>query len=149
PAAHDFQSVRESHLDARGLGKLTWLPAVGQRVDALLGLSTMDADHAGINGIDDPTATSRVRQPTVFYELGWTKAVSARNALDVRVAGYNSNESQLGYAGPNVPGVQLVQPGRLPTLQNAAFDEWRDASSLSGTVQWRLTRNVFGAEHQL
>jgi hypothetical protein len=149
PAPHDFQPQREAHLDARGLGKLTWLPAVGQRVDALVGLSQANADHAGINGIDDPTATVRVRQPTLFYELGWTKSASARNALDVRIAGYNSQESRLGYAGPGVPGVQLLQPGRLPTLQNAAFDERRDASSLSGTVDWRTTRSLLAAEHSL
>jgi len=148
-APHDFQPQREAHVDARGLGKLTWLPAVGQRVDALLGASAANANHAGINGIDDPTATVRARQPTVFYELGWTKAASARNAIDVRVAGYNSQESRLGYGGPALPGVQLLQPGRLPTMQNAPFDEGRDASSLSGAVQWRMTRSVLATEHSL
>jgi Carboxypeptidase regulatory-like domain len=148
-APHDFQPVRETHVDARGLGKLTWLPAAGQRVDALLGLSQANADHAGINGIDDPTSTVGTRQPTLFYELGWTKAASLRNALDIRIAGYNSQESRLGYEGPGVPGVQLLQPGRLPTLQNAAFDERRDASSLSGTIEWRMTRSLLSAEHSL
>ena len=90
-----------------------------------------------------------MRQPTVFYELEWTKATSARNALEVRVAGYNSQESRLGYAGAGVPAVQLLQPGRLPSLQNSAFDERRDASSLSGTADWRATRSFFGAEHDL
>src|SRR5213079_1343088 len=102
-----------------------------------------------INGIDDPTATVRVRQPTLFYQLGWTKSASARNALDIRVAGYNSQESRLGYEGPGVPAVQLLEAGRLPTLQNATFDERRDASSLSGTVDWRMTRSAFAAEHSL
>src|SRR5207249_2117320 len=102
-----------------------------QRVDALLGLSAANADHGGINGIDDPTATVRVRQPTVFYELGWKSSASPRNGIDVRMAGYNSQESQLGYGGSSVPAVQLLQPGRLPTLQNAAFDERRDASSIT------------------
>lgn len=149
PAPHDFQPQRETHFDTRGLGKLTWLPAAGQRVDALVGLSQSNADHAGINGIDDPTATTRVRQPTLFYELSWTKSASARNALDIRLGGYNSQDSQLGYAGPDVPGVQLLQPGRLPSLQNSAFDERRDASSMSGTIDWRMTRNLFTAEHSL
>src|SRR5439155_2164297 len=47
PTPHDFQPVHEEHVDARALGKLTWLPASGQRVDALLGLSAADAEHAG------------------------------------------------------------------------------------------------------
>jgi hypothetical protein len=149
PAPHDFQPLREKHVDARGIGKLTWLPAVGQRVDALLGASQANVDHGGINGIDDPTATIRVRQPRLFYELGWTKSASARNAVSVRVAGYNSQESRLGYEGPGVPAVQLLEPGRLPTLQNAAFDERRDASSLSGTIDWRMTRSAFASEHSL
>lgn len=146
---NDFQPVREGHLDARGVGKLTWLPAVGQRVDALLGVAGSNANHAGINGIDDPTATARVHQPTVFYEMKWTKAESARNAIDFRFAGYNSQESRLGYGGPILPGVQLLQPGRMPTMQNAAFDERRDASSLSASTQWRLTRTLFASEHSL
>ena len=149
PAPHDFQRVREQHLDARGLGKVTWLPALGQRVDALLGFSAASAEHAGINGIDDPTATVRIREPTTFYELGWTNAAKARNTVDVRVAGFTSGESRLGYQGLAIPGIQLLQPGRLPTLQNAAFDERRDASSLSGTVQWRTSRSALGAEHEL
>jgi hypothetical protein len=148
-APHDFQRVRETHRDVRGLGKLTFLPAVGQRMDALFGVSQSNANHAGINGIDDPTATVRIRQPTRFYELAWTRATSGRNALDVRIAGYNSRESLLGYGGPGIPAVQLLQPGRLPTLQNAAFDERRRASSLSATIDWRTTRNVGGAEHSL
>ena len=148
-APHQFQPVREAHLDARSLGKLTWLPAAGQRVDAVLGLSQANTDHGGINGIDDPTATVRGRQPTVFYELGWKRSVNARNALDVRLAGFNSQESQLGYQGPGVPGVQVLQPGRLPTFQNAAFDARRDASSLSGTVDWRTTGSLFAVDHSL
>ena len=149
PTPHDFQRVREGHLDARALGKLTWLPALGQRVDALLGMSVADAEHAGINGIDDPSATFRVRQPTTFYELAWSNSARARNTLAVRFAGFSSGESRLGYEGPAIPGVQLLQPGRLPTFQNAAFDERRDASSLSGTVEWRTSRSALGAEHEL
>lgn len=149
PARHDFQLVREEHLDARALGKLTWLPALGQRVDALVGVSAANADHAGINGVDDPSATLRIRQPTTFYSLGWSSSASPRNAIDVRFAGYNSRESRLGYEGPAVPGVQLLQIGRLPTLQNAPFDERRDASNLSGSVEWRTSRSALGAEHAL
>src|SRR5258708_37313090 len=34
-------------------------------------------------------------------------------------------------------------------MQNAPFDERRDASSLSGAVQWRMTRSVLATEHSL
>jgi len=145
----DFQRVREGHFDARALGKLTWLPTLGQRVDALLGVSTANADHAGINGIDDPGATLRTRQPTTFYELGWKSSASPRNRMDVRFAGYTSRESRLGYEGPAVPGVQLLQVGRLPAFQNAPFDERRDASSLSGRIEWHASRTGLGVGHDL
>jgi hypothetical protein len=148
-APRDFQSFREEHLDARALGKLTWLPALGQRVDGLVGLFRADVEHAGINGIDDPMASVRARKPTLVYELGWTNAARTRNAIDVKLAGFTASESRLGYQGPDVPGVQLLQPGRLPSFQNAAFDERSRASSVSGRATWRLNRNALGAEHQL
>jgi hypothetical protein len=148
-AAHDFQLVREEHVDARGLAKLTWLPALGQRVDVLLGTSTANADHAGINGVDDPTATSRVRQPTTFYELTWNNSISPSNLIDVRLAGFSSRTSTTGYEGPRVPGVQALQLGRMPTFQNAAFDERREPSSIGGSLEWHTTHRVLGVEHQL
>src|SRR5258708_5610659 len=149
PTSQGFQPVREEHLDARGLGKLTWLPAVGQRVDALLEVAQVNASHAGINGIDDPTATARVHRPTVFYEVGWSNSLDSQNAIDFRVAGYNSQDSQLGYQGPDVPGIQLLQPGRLPTLQNAAFNDRQATSSVTSTVEWHATRTALGAAHEL
>jgi Carboxypeptidase regulatory-like domain len=149
PTSQGFQPVREEHLDARGLAKLTWLPDVGHRVDALLGVAQANAAHAGINGIDDPTATARVHQPTVFYELGWSNSPDSRNAVSIKLAGYNSQDSQLGYQGSDVPGIQLLQPGRLPTLQNAAFDDRQATSNVTGTLEWRATRTAVGAEHEL
>jgi hypothetical protein len=148
-AAHDFQLVREEHVDARGLAKVTWLPALGQRMDLLTGFSSANVNHAGINGVDDSTSTLRVRQPTTFYELTWTNASSTQNVIDVRVAGFTSLSSNTGYQGPNVPAVQALQLGRMPTYQNSAFDERREPSSIGGSVQWRTTHSVGGAEHEL
>jgi hypothetical protein len=148
-AARDFQRVNEEHLDARGLAKLTWLPALGQRVDLLTGFSAANVDHAGINGVDDPTSTLRVRQPTTFYELSWTNASSTQNVIDVRLAGFTSISVNAGYEGPDVPGVQVLQLGRMPSYQNSAFDERREPSSIGGSIQWRTTHHVDGAEHTL
>lgn len=145
----DFQRAREAHTDARALGKLTWLPATGQRVDVLAGFSALDADRAGINGIDDPEATVRVRQPVTFYELSWSNASRARHVFDVRLGGFAASESRIGYAGTSVPGVQLLQAGLMPAYQNAAFSERRQPTSVSGTAQWKTTQHAFGAEHEL
>ena len=148
-APRDFQQINESHFDARALGKLTWLPALGQRVDLLLGHSASTADHFGINGIDDPSATARLRQPTTFYELTWTTTTSPRNVLDVRMAGFTSRSSTEGYAGSSVPGVQLLRLGRMPTFQNTAFNERREPSSIGGSIEWRTNHSLLGSEHQL
>jgi hypothetical protein len=37
----------------------------------------------------------------------------------------------------------------LPTLQNAVFDERRDASSLGGAFDWRMMRRLLASEHSL
>ena len=148
-APRDFQPVRETHRDGRALGKLTWLPALGQRVDALVGYSSFATQHAGINGVDDPTATVAVRQPTTFYELSWSNTGNAANQLDVRLAGFTSRESRLGYAGASVPSVQLFQLGRMPTYQNASFDETHEPSNIGVTAQWTRRQHLLASDHRL
>ena len=148
-APRDFQPVHETHRDGRALGKLTWLPALGQRVDALVGYSSFSTQHAGINGVDDPSATVIARQPTTFYELSWNNSGSATNQLDVRLAGFTARETRLGYGGPAVPAVQLFQLGRMPTYQNASFDESREPSSLAMTAQWTWRRHLLASDHRL
>jgi carboxypeptidase family protein len=149
PAPHDFQPVRESHRDGRGLAKLTWLPAIGDRVDLLIGLTSERADHAMLNGIDDPSAARRDQSLTRYYEATWTRARTARNELDVRIGGFSARQSQLGYAGPNVPAVQLLQLGREPFSQNAAFDERSTPSSAAASVLWRRRGHALSADHEL
>ncbi len=146
--AGDFQSTRENHHDARGLAKLTWLPAAGDRVDLLIGANGADVDHAGVNGIDDPSATVRGSSSTTYYQAAWTNARSARNTFEVKLGGFTGHESELGYAGSNVPAVQVLQLGRLPTYQNSIFDERIVPSSIAADATWRGLRRAFGAEHQ-
>ena len=145
--ASDFQSTLEEHLDARGIAKLTWLPAVGQRVDLLGGWFAANANHAGINGVDDPTATVRVRQPTTFYGLTWNNTIDPRNVLDARIAGFVSSSASTSYDGPDVPAVQSFKIGRTPTYQNAIFDERREPASIAATLQWRTLQDIAGSEH--
>jgi hypothetical protein len=146
--ARDFQSVREEQLNARGVGKLTWLPALGQRVDLLAGFTSVVMEHAGINGVDDPSATVKVSQPTGFYELAWNNTASARNVFTAKVAGFSSREMRSGYGGLSVPGVQLMQLGRMPTLHNAAFDSRAEPLSRSGSVAWQSLWNVKSSSHR-
>ena len=146
--ATGFQPVLEEHRDGRLLGKLTWLPALGERVDLLTGYSSFSTEHAGINGVDDPSATVAAKEPNAFYELSWNNSRSTVNQLDVRVAGFTSRETLRGYAGPSVPGVQLFQLGRMPAYQNSAFDEVREPSSLGGSIHWTTRQRLFGVDHR-
>ena len=147
-AARDFQPAREAQVNARAIAKLTWLPALGQRVDLLAGFSSLGVEHAGINGVDDASATVRVDRPTTYYGLAWKNFAGARNQVELRIAGLASRESRTGYEGPGVPGVYLLQPGRQPRSQNAAFDERSEPSSVSASAEWRTTQRLW-SEHQL
>src|SRR5688572_18840481 len=86
-APGDFQPLREEQTEARALAKVTWLPALGQRVDVLTGHSGLGVEHAGINGVDDPTGVPRVSRPTTFYGLSWNNTGSSRNQFHFRLAG--------------------------------------------------------------
>jgi hypothetical protein len=145
----DFQPVQEEHRDGRALAKLTWLPAAGQHLDLLASHSSFATQHAGINGVDDPSATVAVEQPSTFSELSWSNARSATSQIDLRIAGFTSRETRLGYAGASVPGVQIFQLGRTPAYQNAAFNEIREPSSISGSVQWTTWRHLLGIDHRM
>lgn len=147
--ARDFQRVRERHRDGRGLAKLTWLPASGQRLDVLGGLSVLDVDNAGLDGVNDATALGRRERPTVFYELAWSSAGSSAGSLVLKVAGFRASDTRRGYAGPDVPGVQLMQAGLMPAYQNASFDERRDPSRAGGTVEWTRALRAAGTDHRL
>lgn len=148
-SADDFQRIREQQTESRGIGKLTWLPATGLRLDVLAGFASLGIDNAGINGADDPSALSRVSRPTTFYELAWTSAAQPRSSMTVKLAGFSASESQTGLCGDTVPGVRVLQPGRMPAYQNAPFDERLEPSSIAGTVAWTTMFRALSADHRL
>ena len=148
PEGGDFQDAREQHRDARAFGKLTWLPAVGQRVDLTAGYSGNTIDNAGLNGVDLVSATASVERPTTYFGLSWSNRTSARNQVELRLAGFTSRESRLGKEGAGIPGVQVLQNGYQPRWQNAAFNESREPSSVSATVEWRNRPHLL-TEHEL
>ena len=147
-APRDFQQHHEEQTDARAMAKVTWLPALGQRVDLLTGYSGFGVEHAGINGIDDPTGMPRISRPTTFYGLSWSNARSSRNQFQFRAAGFNASESRAGYRGPNVPGVHVLQEGRQPQYQNVDFNEFHEPRSITASAEWRSTQRLW-TEHQM
>jgi hypothetical protein len=138
----DFQPFRESQSDARALGKLTWLPALGHRVDVLGGFSSHTIGHAGINGVDDVSATQRVRRPVSYLSLSWEDASRSSGRLAARIGGFTSVERRDGYRGDGVPGIHVLRAGRQPSFQNAAFAERRSPSNLTAGITWETQRHL-------
>jgi len=148
PDPSDFRATNQEFRDSRGLAKVTLLPNVRNRVDALVGYTGTNVERAGLNGIDAPAATQKVRAPATFYSLDWTHT-NPSSSLDVRVAGFNARESRLGYAGPGVPGIQIYTTGRQPLYQNAAFNERREPRSVSGNLTWKTQQAVLDGENRI
>ncbi|MCE9603112.1 MAG: TonB-dependent receptor [Gemmatimonadetes bacterium] len=145
----DFLGARETQRDLRGIGKLTWLRAPGERMEALLGVSDRTIANAGINGIDGVSALQRVRAPTLWYSATWRRELTARTSLDLRLAGYDARERRDGNGGAGTPAVRELRLGNLPVEQNAEFDERSEPSSHSAALTMRHSGRAFGAEHQL
>jgi len=146
--AGEFRDAQQGFRDIRGIAKLTLLPSSHDRIDALFGRTDNQVERAGLNGIDDPLATSKVHAPTSFYELGWSRT-GTTTSLDARLAGFDSRETRFGYEGTAVPGIQVFSRGRQPRFQNAAFNEELEPKSLGGNVTWKKQSPLPGGENRL
>lgn len=146
--AREFRDVQQGFRDVRGIAKVTLLPSSRDRVDALFGRTDNQVERAGLNGLDDPASTSKVRAPTSFYELGWSRT-GLSTSLDARLAGFDSRETRVGYEGAGVPGIQVFSRGRQPRYQNSAFNEELEPRSLGGNVTWKKQSPLAGGENRL
>jgi hypothetical protein len=139
----DVRPFQQEFRDVRGIGKLTLRPGPFDRIDALAGYTDSRIERSELNGIDDPAASKKVRSPTTFYELAWARNAGA-GGLHARIGGFRSEATSLGYAGENVPGVQVFYPGRQPLFQNATFNDRNRPGSLSAGVSWRREHTLLG-----
>ncbi|MEJ7760244.1 MAG: carboxypeptidase regulatory-like domain-containing protein [Gemmatimonadaceae bacterium] len=144
----DVRPVEQQFRDLRGIGKLTLRPGPLDRLDALVGHTSNRAEHANLDGIDDPAASNRVRSPTTFYEAIWART-GLTSSLDAKLAGFTSSQSTVGYAGDSVPAVQVFSAGRQPVFQNAIFSERTAPRSLGGNLTYRKEHAAFGGVNRL
>ncbi len=144
---NDFRSVQQNFRDARGIAKLTFLPSARDRIDALGSFTRGTVEHAEITGLDDPSASTKVAAPTTVYEFGWTHT-GITSSLNARIAGFNANESRLGYAGDAVPGIQVFRPGRQPHFQNSTFNERLKPTSIGGNLTYNKETSFAGASNK-
>jgi len=143
-----YRSVKPAVQDMRGIAKLTFLPGAHDRLDALFGSTGLGAEHAQLNGIDGIAASRRNASTTAFYTFDWAHGNPA-SSLDLRVAGFTSHETQLGYAGESTPSVQVYRLGREPSYQNAAFNDRLTPRGGSGNVTWKKRFALLGGENQV
>lgn len=144
---NDSRSVQQNFRDARGIAKLTFLPSARDRFDALGSFTRGTVEHADINGLDDPTASTKVAAPTTVYEFGWTHT-GVTSSLNARVAGFNANESRLGYAGDAVPGIKVFRLGRQPLFQNSPFNEKLKPTSIGSNLTYNKETSFAGASNK-
>lgn len=148
PAQNDFRPVQQEFRDARGIAKLTFRPGSSDRFDGLFGRTDNKIEHAELNGRDDPSGALRVSSPTTFYELGWSRA-GVTSSFDARLAGFDSRETRLGYAGGEVPGIQIFTRGRQPIYQNSPFDQRVRPRNIGGNVTWKKQHSLPHGENRL
>ncbi|MBA3340887.1 MAG: TonB-dependent receptor [Gemmatimonadaceae bacterium] len=148
PAETDVRAEIQDFRDARGIAKFTLIPALRDRVDALIGFSGSDVERAELNGINDPAAARRIESPATFYSLSWTRTGSA-TSFDARVAGFNARETRRGYGGADVPAIQVFSVGRQPVYQNSVFNERLEPRSISGNATWKTQHALFGGENRI
>jgi hypothetical protein len=144
----DVRGVQQEFRDARGIAKLTFLPSARDRIDALGSFTNSKVAHADITGLDDPSAATKVDAPTTFYEFGWTHT-GVQSSLNARIAGFNANETHLGYEGDNVPAVRVYRLGRQPLFQNSLFNDRLKPTSVGGNLTFKRETSFGGASNQV
>jgi hypothetical protein len=143
----DLRPEKQDLRDLRGIAKLTFLPGPHDRIDAIVSHRDNQIDRAELSGLNDATSSLRVRSPTQFYEASWTRT-GVTNSFVARIAGFDSRETRLGYAGDSVPGIQVFSLGRQPIFQNALFNQRTRPRNVSGNISYSKSHTLPGGENK-
>lgn len=147
--AGDFAPEGSNERELKLLGKLTWQPGRRDILNGAVGRTDLDVDRYGLNGFQSAEATHHRSTGATFYSLSWQRTWSARNFLELKVAGFNGRDRREPYAGAGVPGVVTLLEVNPRAYQNAAFRERREPASLALALNWDVYARTFGAEHHL
>lgn len=143
----EFSPVEPAEQERKLLAKLTWQPTPKDILNGALGRIDADGARFGQSGFQSPEATLDRRSRTMFYNVSWQRTFSARNFLEVKVAGFNGSETREGYGGPALPGIATLLEVNPRQYQNAPFRELRDPFSLAFSANWDGYARVAGMEH--
>lgn len=131
------------------LGKLTWQASRRDILNGSLGRTDLSAERFGLTGFQSAEATQRRSAASTFYNLSWQRTWSARNFLELKLAGFDGSDRREPYAGAGVPGVATLLEVNPREYQNAALRERREPASVALALNWDVYAKSFGAEHHL
>lgn len=143
----DFSPETPDERELKLLGKLTWLPGPRDIINGAVGRTDLRVDRYGLDGFQTPEATQQRKAGTTFYNFSWQRTWSARNFLELKLAGFDASDRRDPYAGNGVPGVATLLEVNPRGHQNAAFRERREPASLGLALNWDIYARTLGAEH--
>lgn len=145
----DFSPDAPAEQERKFLGKLTWQPTARDILNAQAGRIDADDSRFGQNGFQRADATQDRTSRTFFYNVAWQRTLSARNFLELKVAGYHGTERRDPYNGTSVPGVQTLLEVNPRQYQNAVFREYREPTSVAFSANYDAYLRLAGMEHHL
>jgi hypothetical protein len=144
-----FSPVEPGEQERKFLAKLTWQPARKDILNGAVGRIDADDSRFGQSGFQSPEATLDRTSRTMFYNLSWQRTLSARNFLELKVAGFNGREKRGGYSGNDVPGIATLLQVNPLQYQNAPFRARLEPSSVALSANWDVYARIGGMEHHL
>ena len=147
--AGDFAREGPGERELKLLGKLTWQPGTRDIVNGAIGRTDLAVERFGLNGFETAGATQRRHAHTTFYNLSWQRTWSARNFLEVKLAGFTGSDRWEPYAGSAVPGIATLLEVNPRQYQNAVFRERREPASVGLALNWDVYAKTLGVEHHL
>jgi hypothetical protein len=142
----DDQSTRH---EQKYYGKLTYQASDRDIFNASLGFDNVQRGRVGLNGFDDPAASTKGQSPAVFYQGNWQRTVSPSASLEVKLSGYGGRDDQLSYAGDNQPSVRLLDVAGSPQYVNAFYTRRNSPSNHGVSMNYDQFLNIGNTTHQL
>ena len=145
----EFSSGAPAEQERKFLAKLTWQPTARDILHAAFGRTDADDSRFGQNGFQSPEATLDRTSRTLFYNLSWQRTFSARNFLELKLAGFDGSDRREPYVGSGVPGVATLLEVNPRVYQNAPLRETREPSSVAFSANWDVYARTGTLEHHI
>ena len=142
----DDQSTRH---EQKYYGKLTYQASERDIFNTSLGFDNVQRGRIGLNGFDDPAASTKGSSPALFYQGNWQRTLSPSASVEVKLSGYAGRDDQLSYAGDNQPAVRLLDVAGSPQYVNSFYTRRNTPANHGLSVLLDQFINVGQTQHQL